>query len=497
MTALTRRTFVKSAVSVAASAAVPQAVQAATARRPNILFILPDEWRATAFGYAGNMDVQTPHIDKLAAEGVVFTHAYANTPVCCPARSVMLTGTYASTTGMVANDLRFKSGQPDLATEFDNAGYETAYFGKWHLDGGPRQPGYVPPERRHGWQYWCANECNPGNFNSTYFRNSDEPIHSTTYEPEMWVNEAIQYLGQRDKTKPFFMMVSMSAPHDPYIAPERYMKMYDPTKLSVPPNFIEGTPKGSREDLAHYYAGCSGVDDQIGRLMDKLKASGLDQDTIVLFSSDHGNMLGSQGAIWKRKPYEESIRVPCIVRYPRKIKAGRKSEAFFTHVDYAPTLLSLCGIGIPKATQGTDLAPTVLGKPQRTPASAFFQIFGPSRLDGVAAGWRGIRNARYTYARYEEKPWLLYDNESDPYQLHNLVDDRASRSVVNELDVQLTAWMKRTGDSWSKDWHDDVEDGGVLYNTETFETVDEYIEWKKAHPDSPAKLKRAKAAPAG
>jgi arylsulfatase A-like enzyme len=183
-------------------------------------------------------------------------------------------------------------------------------------------------------------------------------------------------------------------------------------------------------------------------------------------------MLGSEGRRLKRKPWEESIRVPGILRCPSRIKAGSRSEAIFTHVDFAPTWLGLCGLKAPAEMQGADLSGVVLGHSSAAPDSAFFQIFGPFEGDGTEDGWRGVRTHRYMYARFESKPWVLYDLEKDPYEMHNLIRNAA---LVAEMDGRLTAWMKRTGDSWKLDWHELVEDKGRLYNDGTYYSVDEYL----------------------
>jgi arylsulfatase A-like enzyme len=190
-------------------------------------------------------------------------------------------------------------------------------------------------------------------------------------------------------------------------------------------------------------------------------------------------MLGSEGQRLKRKPWEESIRVPGIIRFPAAVKTGRRSEAFFTHVDFAPTLLSLCGIKPPAKMQGSDLSGVILAKSDKAPGSAFFQIFGPYQGDGTDDGWRGVRTSRYLYARYETKPWLLYDLEKDPYEMHNLVDDPGSQGLLKEMESRLTAWMNQTGDSWKYDWHELVEDKGRLYTGGTYYTVDEYLNASK------------------
>ena len=448
---------------------------AAPAKRPNILFILPDQLRAQALGCMGNPDCHTPNIDRLAAEGLALPNTFANTPVCCPARANILTGTYAHRNGMVANDLRLRESETSVASLLAGAGYRTGFIGKWHLDGGPRMPGYIPPgPRRHGFQFWAANECNHSHFNTQYFRDTPEPIPIHKFEAEVWTDLALDFM--KESSQPYFLIVSMGPPHDPYRAPPEFAMAYDPAKLHMRPNWkaVEGAP-GPKE-IAQYYGNVTAVDEQIGRL-----AAAADDNTIVLLSSDHGDMLGSEGLRLKRKPWEESIRVPGIFRCPSRIKAGSRSEAMFTHVDFAPTFLGLCGVKAAARMQGADLSQVILGASipgtaSVAPDSAFFQIFGPFQGDGTEDAWRGVRTHRYMYARFESKPWVLYDLEKDPYEMHNLVGDAA---LVAEMEGRLAAWMKRTGDSWKFDWHELVEDKGRLYNGATYYTVDECLRAQK------------------
>jgi arylsulfatase A-like enzyme len=208
----------------------------------------------------------------------------------------------------------------------------------------------------------------------------------------------------------------------------------------------------------------------------------LEENTIVLFSSDHGDMLGSQGKILKRKPWEESIRVPGIMRYPGVVPPRRETDALFSHVDFAPTLLSLCGLPVPKEMQGADLSPVARGKAEKGPASVLFQIFGPYQGDGTERAWRGVRTERFMYARWESGPWLLYDLQQDPYELHNLVNAAAHAGDLQELDKQLLDWMARVGDSWTLDWTAPVEDEERLDKYRAFYTVQDYLAWAKNHP---------------
>jgi arylsulfatase A-like enzyme len=194
-------------------------------------------------------------------------------------------------------------------------------------------------------------------------------------------------------------------------------------------------------------------------------------------------MLGSHGQRLKRKPWEESIRVPGILRYPAKVKPGRITEALLTHVDLAPTLLALCGLPVPKDMQGTDLSGVVLGTTDQGPDSGFFQIFVPFAGDGTPHPWRGVRTDHLMYARTEAGPWVLYDLMDDPYELKNLANDPAQTAVRDDMQAKLAAWMKRTGDSWSLNSMAPVEDKGRLYRFETFYTIQDYLDWAAKHPD--------------
>lgn len=475
-----RRAFLNAGLT--ASLAAPRAAFAQRRRRPNVLFVLPDQLRAASVGCMGNGDVHTPHVDRLATEGLLFEHAYANSPVCCPARAILMTGQYCHRNGMTANDLRLSETHTTVAEVFRKGGYRTGFVGKWHLDGGPRLPGYIPPgERRQGFEFWAANQCSHNHFDTQYFRNSNVPIPVNRFETEVWGDLGLEFLeATKTDERPFLLCVFSGPPHDPYKAPERYEQMYDPAKLTMRPNWksVEKTP-GPKE-IASYYAATTAIDDQLGRLLKGLDDLGLREDTIVLFASDHGDMLGSQGLRLKRKPWEESIHVPGVLRYPRAVAAGRRETAPFSLVDFAPTLLKMCDLTPPREMQGADFSRAIRGQRQDLPDSAFFQIFGPYFSGGVEAGWRGVRTDRYMFARDELKPWVLYDVREDPYELNNLAADPAARSILAKLEAQLNAWMKRTGDSWNYNWTVPMEDAGRLYKERMFRTVEEYLE---AHPN--------------
>jgi arylsulfatase A-like enzyme len=469
---------------------------------PNLLIILPDQMRGSAMGCDGNKDVQTPHIDQLAAEGMLFKRTYANVPVCCPARSILLTGTYPHANGMMANDLRLKEEHVTIAERLQKVGYRTGFIGKWHLDGGPREPGFVPPgERRQGFEFWAAYECHHKHFEPDYFRDTPERIVVQKFEPEASCDFAVEFLRSQPKEKPFFLTVQMGPPHDPYGAPEEYTKLYDERKITPDPSWVEGSetrpmPKGglrrgplasrfvkigSKQEILAYYAAITALDAQVGRLLATLKETGVDENTIILFTSDHGDMLGNHGMRRKRKPHDESARVPGIIRWPGKVPQGRAVDTLFSHVDMAPTLLALAGQEVPKEMQGADLSQVALGKTTAGPEAVLLQLFVPFDGDMITHPWRGIVTAQHTYARYKHEPWVLFDHQTDPHQMKNLANENPA--LLAKMDEQLTALMKKNGDAWSFGTHEHIEDGGRLYKDGVFYSITEYQDWQRAHPE--------------
>ena len=424
-------------------------------RRPNIILVFPDQHRGQDLGVAGNAQLRTPNIDRLAAEGLYLPHMYSNDPVTCPARGVLMTGKYPHKSGLRINDQRLPGNQPTLGAELSAAGHRTAFVGKWHLDGGLRKPGFVPKERRLGFQWWAANECNHNYFNTEYFRDDPTPIPMTKYEPIELTDLAIEFLKQqKGKRKPFCLLVAYSPPHDPYVAPDQYMSLYPPDEIQLRPNFIEGTEVGGKnkrvlgpKDCQGYYAAITCIDEQVGRIMKTLDDLSMTEDTLFIFTSDHGDMLGSNGYILKRKPHEESIKVPGVFRWPRAIQPGQVKDAIFTWVDLMPTLLAIAGVAIPRGVQGRNLSRALLDPKADGPEAAYLAQYMPYPTK-VDAGWRGVRTKRYTYARYEDRVWVTYDNQEDPFQMRNLAADRGARRLRAELEALLQDLMKKNKDSW-------------------------------------------------
>jgi arylsulfatase A-like enzyme len=419
--------------------------------RPNIVVVIADQWRQEAFGFAGNPDVKTPALDSFAGESVRFVNAVATIPVCTPSRAALLTGRYGTSTGMFMNDVPLRPDLPTLPSVLASAGYRTAFIGKWHVDGHGRSA-FIPEERRHGFAYFKALECTHDYNRSYYYDGSDTARRQWPgYDAEAQTEDAISYIRVHGtQGDPFFMMLSLGPPHEPYqTAPDRYRRLYSPDQIHLRPNVPPDKDTTARTDLAGYYAHCTAVDACFGRLMDSLRSAGLSDNTIVLFTSDHGDMIGSHASAKKQQPWEESCRVPMLLRWPRWLTPAENTGAIATE-DIMPTLLSLAACKVPDGVQGHSYANCLLHNGS-DPAHGAALVMCPAPFGqwSRAVGgreYRAIRTARYTYARDLNGPWLLFDNVADPFQMHNLVNDNAIASTQNALDKELRKRLKARGD---------------------------------------------------
>ncbi len=419
---------------------------------PNVLFVFGDQWRAQATGYAGDPNVKTPNLDLLAGESISFTNAVMGCPVCSPARASMITGRYPLTHGVFMNDLHLRHEAVSIADAFNAAGYDTAYIGKWHLDGHGRST-FIPPERRQGFSFWRAMECTHNYNESYYYADGPTKLKWNGYDVMAQTQEARRYLEEHGSDRPFLLFLSWGPPHNPYhTAPEEYRAMYQADSLELRPNVPEESQTTARRDLAGYYAHISAMDHCIGVLTESLKANDLDMDTILVFTSDHGDMHGSQGCWRKQHPYDESILVPFLLRYPAEFgRKGRRVNTPINAPDMMPTLLGLCGVDIPATVEGSDYSPLLRGEkdPGSTAALiAAYAPFGEWLKRGGAAEYRGIRTERYTYVRTLRSPWLLYDNEKDPYQMMNLCGDPAYAKARDQLERALGEALGKTRDAF-------------------------------------------------
>jgi len=455
-------------------------------RRVNIVFVFADQWRKQAFGYAGDPNVKTPNIDRFAEQSLSFDNAVSGCPVCTPYRASLMTGVYPHRHGLMVNDqcLHERYDGPFLAECLRDGGYRTAYIGKWHIDGRGRNS-FVPPERRLGFEWWKGFECTHNYQHSPYYFGDDPRPHMWQgYDADAQTDEACRFLVSASTSnsqqptsnvqvestdfdvgrwasdvgrsepgdQPFALFLSWGPPHNPFgTAPEKYEAMYDPEQIQLPANVTEDVADQAREELAGYYAHCSALDAAFGRLMETLSATGLDENTIVIFTSDHGDMLGSQGQFRKQRPWAESIRVPFLIRHPQA-PDRRHDTTPIDAPDLMPTILSLCGVGIPDSVDGIDFSTTITdGKPSEIDQAllALYMPFHEWRYDNGGREYRGLFDDQFTYVRTLEGPWLLYDSQNDPQQLNNLLTDPAYTTTIRELDEALSARLTAVGDDFA------------------------------------------------
>lgn len=450
--------------------------------RPNLIYVFADQWRAQDTGYAGNTDVITPNLDKLASQSVVFTHAVSNCPVCSPYRASLITGQYPLTTGVFLNDIDFKPKGPTIAQVYKKAGYKTAYIGKWHLDGSDRSA-FIPREKHFGFDYWRAVGCVHDYNNSAYYGDTPEKLKWPGYDAIAQTDGACNYIRRQTKTEPFILFLSWGPPHDPYhTAPEKYRELYKNKRLKLRPNIPGQFYEKAQKDLAGYYSHITALDDCLGQIVKTLKETDLDENTILVFTSDHGDMLFSQGWEKKQKPWDESILIPLIIHCPTILGTeGRKIDVPISVPDMMPTLLGLSGLSVPDSVEGTDFSDVVKGV--KLPSDNVALIMCPSPFGQYVRGqshprfgptwaggreYRGVRTKRYTYVRDLNGPWLLYDNEKDPYQLDNRVNKPECAELQRKLNDILSRKLQETNDEflpgaeYIKKWGYNVDQTGSI-----------------------------------
>lgn len=439
-------------------------------RKPNIVIVMADQWRAQDLGYAGNRQVITPNLDKLAGESVNARYCVASVPVCAPSRASMLTGQHAHTHGVFYNDRPLRNEAVTLAEVCQQNGYQTGFIGKWHINGGlakdfgPGRLAPIPADRRQGFEYWRALECTHDYNNSPYYNEVNQRFVWQQYDAISQTDSAIAFMTQ-PRNAPFLLVLAWGPPHDPYqTAPKEYRQKYADKSILLRPNVpLKDTLEATRA-LRGYYAHINALDDCIGRLQTALKGAKLDKNTLFVFTSDHGDMLYSHDQINKQKPWDESIRIPFLLKYPAGLNAkSRTMDVPMTLTDVMPTVLSLAGQAIPKSVEGRDFA--ALFRTPRAPRpddAALIACIVPFHQWSYGRGgreYRGIRTARYTYVRDREGPWLLYDNIKDPYQLTNLANQPDIAQTQRQLEYLLTQKLRDANDNFSagnvymEKWH--------------------------------------------
>jgi len=422
-------------------------------QRPHLVFLLADQWRARATGYAGDANIRTPNLDQLARESLNLRNVVSVCPVCTPYRAALMTGRYPTSTGMFLNDAYLPDGECCLAEVLKESGYATAYIGKWHLDGHGRSS-YIPPLRRQGWDYWKAAECDHDYNHSHYYSGeTSEKCFWEGYDAFAQTKDAVAYLRQRAASdQPFVLLVSYGVPHFPHeTAPQGYQDLYLPATIQLSPNVPEAMADIARREAQGYYAHATALDKCIGEVVETLAETGLDEKTILVFTSDHGEMLGSHGCPprMKQVPWDESAHVPFLLRYPAAHgRQGRWIDTPMTTPDILPTLLGLAGVPVPARVEGEDLSALLCGRRELSDRAALYMGVAPFAGGEHNREYRAIRTRKYTYVRGLDGPWLLFDDERDPYQLDNLVNRPEHAALQDDLERRLQAELRKIGDDF-------------------------------------------------
>jgi arylsulfatase A-like enzyme len=445
--------------------------------QPNVLYVFDDQHRYSAMGSSGNSVVKTPHLDRLAGEGIVLDQVFSSCPICGPYRGQLMTGRYSHCNGVLDNEYSLSRDQAFLPQALKESGYTTGYVGKWHL-------GYPPygEAERHGFDYMAAYDCRHSYYKTEYYENEIGPHAMKGWAPEVETDLAIGFM-ERSLGMPFCLVMSWGPPHWPYDEYPEEFKIYDADHVDLPRNVPEQMAGFAAQELADYYGNITALDDQFGRLIGALDRLGIADNTIVVFTSDHGDHLSSHGYgkpmdHWmhpsfrasKATPYDESIHVPFVARWPGTISAGTRSDAIVSSVDMMPTILSLCGAETPVGVQGTDQSHHLLGSDGPRTDSAYLQILGPGwphRGEWVGF-WRGIRTERWVYARWFNDQYgpMLFDRDNDPDEMLNLADDPSYSDVRSRLEARLLKWMDDTDDPF--DTGARSPDSGILELGQSF-----------------------------
>jgi len=438
--------------------------------KPNILVIFSDQLRRQALGVYGDPNVATPHIDALANGGARFRSACSTYPVCVPFRFTLMTGEYAHSRFVPSSDWRMSPAERTLADEFNDAGYETFYVGKWHLQGshgvlkpihhsyrkGNRTP--VPRLHQGRFQHWRGFEISNDPYDTCYFVDGDPAPHRIDkYQTDGLCDLGIELMASRlNRAKPFFGIISVEPPHPARVAPPELTAKWAQRELRLPPNFAARDEKQRQrfmEDLRSYYAMIENLDQNVGRLRAYLQQAGLAKNTIVVLLADHGDLAGSHGLERKHWPYEESIGIPLIAAGPgccrQVIEDPTCTEDLF------PTLLGLAGLKAQNELPGMDLSPVIGGAAQSLPREGVYLEWVAHlspRSPFHAQPWRGFRGQRFKYVVHGGAeggiPWQFFDLQADPFEMNNLVHDAAYGGEVARYHGLLRAQIAATGDHY-------------------------------------------------
>lgn len=444
--------------------------------KPNLIYIFADQLRYQSLGYAGDDKAITPHIDTLCKESVDVCQAVSGHPVCAPYRASLLTGKYTTSTGMVINEIRMNTNHKTFADVLGENGYETAYIGKWHLYaaewGNHYDPknSYIPKGRdRLGFNdYFAAYNFHHEYYGEGAYYHLDSPqkIYCNQYEPDEQVDLAIEQLQRLSEgEKPFALFLSLGTPHDPWTkdnVPQAYLEKFKHTSFELPVNYLEENDKHAdewaklnaqeRSELTEwmrvYYAMVANLDDNIGRLIEAIKQKGLSENSIIVFTSDHGELFGAHGRRAKNIFYEEAVRVPFLIKWKAHLEEGGKREVCLNTVDIMPTLLTMMGLPVPEEVEGADYSACIKGE-EDSDAGALMMCTGPTARFGDGQEWRAYRTKQYTYAIFKsDGSEYLFDHKLDPYQMSNLIDHKDYAAVAKALKERMWEKMREIEDTF-------------------------------------------------
>ena len=423
--------------------------------KPNVLVIQPDQHRGTVMGCAGDSQVKTPNLDRLASEGIRFSRCASSSPVCSPFRGTMQTGLYCHTHGVDVNNILLNPELITFADLFADAGYATGYIGKWHLDGfKPRGwGGFIEPgPRRAGWREWHGYQKGHEFFEVWDYNENRERVRIKGYdwEPTWHTDMALDFAKRnRDAGRPWLYYLGYGPPHQPEQCPQKYLDMYDPDTFELPDD-VKGRFGDRERELRWlyqvYYAQVTAVDVEIGRVMAGLEELGIADNTIVVYVSDHGDKLGShcepddRNFRGKGSPFATAFRIPFIVRWPDHIKPNQVCDALVSSVDLTPTILDLAGLGIPDVMQGDSMASWCLEGKGVENDCVYMGLRGATQPDG----WRAVWDGRYVFSPGIHN--VLYDHESDPLEMENLIDAPQISGEKKRLAGLLVQMAEKTED---------------------------------------------------
>jgi arylsulfatase A-like enzyme len=445
--------------SVAMASAAQAQTQTPAARKPNIVFIISDQFRADALGCMGMNPMNlTPNLDAMARRGVLFRQAITNQPVCAPARGCMMTGQYPARHGVWKNALGLQPDAVTLPGVLHDNGYTTNFIGKWHLSAqtpSDRMNGPVPPANRGGfadfWEGANALELTSHPFEGDMYDGDGKPLHfEGEYRADFLTSRAVRFLKEKRRTdRPFLLMVSYLEVHhqndtDLFVPPKKYANKYSNPWV---PQDLRPLPGTWPSQLPGYYGSVAGIDDAVGTLLASLKEEGLENDTIVVFTSDHGCHFRTRNGEYKRSPHESSIHIPLIMQGPGFNRAMEIPE-LVSSVDLAPTLLDAVGATVPQTMQGHSVLPLLARKTEGWRNEVYIEI--SESLTG-----RALRTPQWTYAvavpqsqksspHYNE--YILYDRFADPFQHVNLAGRAETRDISAHLRERLLARITEAGD---------------------------------------------------